>query len=159
MTKPPENTCLSGEIQNGRHVLRVRVYYEDTDFSGLVYHASYLRFMERGRTDYLRLNGIDHRATFEATQSDGAGFFFVVRTMQIEFLQAARMDDLLEIWTEPREVKGASATLLQRVVRDGATLIEATVRFACVAGGKPQRIPEHLRLALEKDRDARAAAR
>jgi acyl-CoA thioester hydrolase len=148
----------SGEIANGRHVLPVRVYYEDTDFSGLVYHASYLRFMERGRTDYLRLKGIDHRATFEATQKEGAGFFFVVRTMQIEFIKAARMDDVLEIWTEPREVKGASATLLQRVARDGETLIEATVRFACVADGKPQRIPERLRIAMEQDRDACAAS-
>src|SRR5215204_3894025 len=93
---------LSGTIRNGRHVLPVRVYYEDTDFSGVVYHASYLRFMERGRTDYLRLLGVDHRALFDE------GFAFVVRTMQIEFLRPARMDDVLEIRTAPQEVKGAS---------------------------------------------------
>ena len=64
---------LSGVLRDGRHVLPVRVYYEDTDFSGVVYHASYLRFMERGRTDYLRLLGVDHRALFEADRAGGAG--------------------------------------------------------------------------------------
>ena len=68
--------------------MQVRVYYEDTDFSGAVYHASYLRFMERGRTNYLRLLGADQRALFEETEREAPGFAFVVRTMQIEFLQA-----------------------------------------------------------------------
>ena len=74
----------------------VRVYYEDTDFSGAVYHASYLRFMERGRTNYLRLLGADQRALFEETEREAPGFAFVVRTMQIEFLKPARMDDVLD---------------------------------------------------------------
>jgi acyl-CoA thioester hydrolase len=147
---------LCGEMRGGRHVLAVRVYYEDTDFSGVVYHAGYLRFMERGRTDYLRLKGIDHRATFESTQAQGAGLAFAVRSMQIEFIKAARMDDILHIWTEPGEVKGASATLNQRVMRGDETLIEAAVRFACVAGGKPQRIPETLRRAMLADAEALA---
>jgi acyl-CoA thioester hydrolase len=157
MTKPDAEPT-SGWFDAGAHVLPLRVYYEDTDFSGVVYHAGYLRFMERGRTDYLRLLGIDHRAMFEATQQDGPGFAFVVRSMQIEFIKPARMDDVLEVWTAPQDVKGASATLLQHVVRDGETLIEASVRFACVAGGKPQRIPEPLRRALEADRAALVAA-
>lgn len=145
--------CLSGSIRAGRHVLAVRVYYEDTDFSGVVYHAAYLRFMERGRTDYLRLQGIDHRTMFEATQGKGGpGFAFVVRAMQIEFIRPARMDDLLEIWTEPQDVAGASALLRQRVMRDGAVLIEAGVRIACVSGSRPQRLPTRLRQALEADR-------
>src|SRR6266540_3569469 len=108
---------LAGRIGNGRHVLPLRVYYEDTDFSGVVYHASYLRFMERGRTDYLRLLGVDHRGLFEETEQEAPGFHFVVRSMQIEFLKPARMDDVLEITTEPEEVKGASITLLQMVTR------------------------------------------
>jgi acyl-CoA thioester hydrolase len=135
---------LSGEIRDGRHTLRVRVYYEDTDFSGVVYHASYLRFMERGRTDYLRLLGINHRALFEREEGREP-MAFAVRTMTIEFIKAAGMDDILDITTEPIEVGGASATLLQKVTREGETLVEARVRFAVVADGKPQRFPASLR--------------
>ena len=79
---------LDGEIRDGRHFLAVRVYYEDTDFTGIVYHANYLRFMERGRTNYLRLIGADHRALFEAAEQEAPGFAFVVRSMTIDFLQA-----------------------------------------------------------------------
>jgi acyl-CoA thioester hydrolase len=147
---------LSGAIQDGRHLLPVRVYYEDTDFSGVVYHASYLRFMERGRTDYLRLLGIDHRALFEQTEQEAPGFVFVVRTMHIEFLKPARMDDVLEIHTAPEEVKGASIALRQRVMRDGETLIDAQVRVAFVADGKVQRIPKPLRIAMKADQEAAA---
>src|SRR5215216_6497382 len=116
---------LSGTIRNGRHLLPVRVYYEDTDFSGVVYHASYLRFMERGRTDYLRLLGVDHRALFEETEREAPGFAFVVRAMSLEFLKSARMNDVLEIHTSPEEVKGASITLHQRVLRGDETLVDA----------------------------------
>src|SRR3954463_1058409 len=104
---------LCGEIRDGTHLLSLRVYYEDTDFSGVVYHASYLRFMERGRTDYLRLLGADHRALFEQTEAEAPGFSFVVRSMNIDFLKPARMDDVLQIVTRPHEVKGASITLHQ----------------------------------------------
>src|SRR5258708_30192219 len=105
--------ALDGALRDGRHVMAVRVYYEDTDFSGAVYHASYLRFMERGRTNYLRLLGADQRALFEATEKEAPGFAFVVRSMQIEFLKSARMDDLLDLVTVPEEVKGASVLLYQ----------------------------------------------
>jgi acyl-CoA thioester hydrolase len=148
---------LSGKIRDGRHVLLVRVYYEDTDFSGVVYHASYLRFMERGRTDYLRLLGIDHRGLFEQAAHEAASFAFVVRSMQIEFLKPARMDDVLEILTAPAEVKGASIILRQRVVRDRETLVDAQVRVAYVSGGRAQRIPGPLRVAMETDREAQGA--
>ena len=94
----------------------VRVYYEDTDFSGIVYHASYLRFMERGRTNYLRLLGADQRALFEEAAKEAPGFAFVVRSMQIDFCKPARMDDVLEIVTVPEEVKGASIVLHQQVI-------------------------------------------
>ena len=92
----------------------VRVYYEDTDFTGVVYHASYLRFMERGRTNYLRLLGADQRALFEQVQKAAPGFAFVVRSMQIDFRKPARMDDVLEVVTVPKEVKGASVVLQQQ---------------------------------------------
>jgi acyl-CoA thioester hydrolase len=138
----------AGEIREGRHILPVRVYYEDTDFSGSVYHASYLRFMERGRTDYLRLLGTDQRALFEQAESEAPGFSFVVRSMQIDFFKPARFSDLLEIITSPQEVKGASVLLKQRVTRDGAVLVEAAVRVAFVSGGRAKPIPKPLRLAM-----------
>jgi acyl-CoA thioester hydrolase len=145
---------LAGAIRDGRHVLAVRVYYEDTDFSGVVYHASYLRFMERGRTDYLRLIGADHRGLFEAAQREAPGFAFVVRSMGIEFLKPARMDDVLEISTRPDEVKGASVTLWQQVSRADTVLVEARVRVAFVAGGRARPIPKPLRLAMRADQAA-----
>jgi acyl-CoA thioester hydrolase len=142
---------LDGEIRDGRHVMSVRVYYEDTDFSGLVYHASYLRFMERGRTNYLRLLGADQRALFEETEKEAPGFAFVVRSMQIDFRKAARMDDVLEVITTAHEVRGASVTLDQRVVRGDEVLIEARVQVAFVSGGRARRIPEALRSAMRAD--------
>ena len=140
---------LSGEIRDGRHIKAVRVYYEDTDYSGIVYHANYLRFMERGRTDYLRLLGVDHRALFAEAEREAPGFHFVVRSMAIEFLKPARMDDVLHVVTRPDEVKGASITLHQQVIRDGETLVDAKVRVAFVSGGKAQRIPRALRMAMQ----------
>jgi acyl-CoA thioester hydrolase len=145
---------LDGEIRNGRHVLTVRVYYEDTDFTGIVYHANYLRYMERGRTNYLRLIGIDHRALFEETEKEAPGFAFVVRSMAIDFLKPARMDDLLEVLTEPDEVKGASMTLHQRVMRGEELLVDARVRVAFVSGGRARPIPKPLRVAMKADLDA-----
>ena len=142
---------LDGEIRDGRHVLAVRVYYEDTDFTGIVYHANYLRYMERGRTNYLRLLGADHRALFEQTEEEAPGFAFVVRAMSIDFLKPARMDDVLEISTEPEEVKGASITLHQRIKRGEELLVEASVRVAFVSGGRARPIPKPLRIAMKAD--------
>jgi acyl-CoA thioester hydrolase len=139
---------LDGEIRDGRHVMPLRVYYEDTDFSGIVYHANYLRFMERGRTNFLRLLGADQRALFEEAAKEAPGFAFVVRSMTIDFLSPAHMDDVLTVTTVPAEVKGASITLAQKVARGDEILVEAQVRVAFVAGGKAQRIPKPLRIAM-----------
>jgi len=144
---------LDGEIRDGRHVFVVRVYYEDTDFTGIVYHANYLRFMERGRTNYLRLLGADHRALFEAAEQEAPSFSFVVRSMRIDFLKPARMDDVVEIVTRPEEVKGASITLNQRTMRGEDLLVEAHVRVAFVAGGRAKPIPKPLRIAMQADQD------
>ena len=152
MTDPPL-VPLDGEIRNGRHVLAVRVYYEDTDFTGIVYHANYLRYMERGRTNYLRLLGADHRTLFEETEKEAPGFAFVVRSMTIDFLKPARMDDVLEILTEPREVRGASITLHQRIMRGEELLVEADVRVAFVSAGRARPIPKLLRAAMKTDLD------
>ncbi|MGB7035139.1 MAG: tol-pal system-associated acyl-CoA thioesterase [Xanthobacteraceae bacterium] len=148
---------LDGEIRDGRHVLTVRVYYEDTDFTGIVYHANYLRYMERGRTNHLRLLGADHRALFEATEKETPGFAFVVRSMTLDFLKPARMDDVLTVITEPEEVKGASITLFQRVMRGEDLLVEAHVRVAFISGGRARPIPKPLRVAMKADQDAAQA--
>ncbi|HUD87863.1 MAG TPA: tol-pal system-associated acyl-CoA thioesterase [Xanthobacteraceae bacterium] len=145
---------LDGEIRDGRHVQIVRVYYEDTDFTGIVYHANYLRYMERGRTNYLRLLGADHRALFEATEKEAPGFAFVVRSMGIDFLKPARMDDVLDVVTDPEEVKGASITLRQRVMRGDELLVEAHVRVAFISGGRARPIPKPLRVAMKADQEA-----
>ena len=130
------------------HRLQIRVYYEDTDFSGVVYHASYLRFMERGRTELLRDLGV-HQQAIHAGESDAhAPFAFVVRAMNIEFLKAARMDDVLTVETFAREVKGASAVLAQRVLRGDEVLVTADVRVAAVADGRPIRLPADVRAVL-----------
>ena len=143
---------LDGEIRDGRHAMSVRVYYEDTDFSHSVYHASYLRFMERGRSNYLRLLGASQRAMFEETEREAPGFSFVVRSMQIDSLKPAHMDDVLEVITDPEVVKGASITLRQQVIRDGELLVEAHVRVAFVSGGRARPIPKPLRTAMHADR-------
>lgn len=151
MKTPERWPDLAGKIENGAHFMAVRVYYEDTDFSGIVYHASYLRFMERGRTDFLRLLGVDHRALFEEAGKEAPGFAFVVRSMNIEYLKPAHMDDVLTIKTSPAEIAGASLTLKQEVFREDSLLLEAMVKAAFVSGGRARRIPEALRKAMAPD--------
>ncbi len=130
------------------HVLPVRVYFEDTDFSGLVYHASYVRWCERGRSDFLRLLGGDHRRLI-----DGAGgaepAAFVVRRMTFDFLKPARIDELIEVKTRVKGIGAASLTLLQGVERGQTTLIEAEVTVVLISvSGKPLRISNTLREAF-----------
>ena len=144
---------LDGELRGGRHIMAVRVYYEDTDFTGIVYHANYLRFMERGRTNYLRLIGADHRALFEASEQEAPGFAFVVRSMTIDFLKPARMDDVLSIVTAPQDIKGASITLKQQCRRGDEVLCEASVRVAFISQGRARPIPKPLRIAMKADQE------
>jgi acyl-CoA thioester hydrolase len=149
---------IDGTLGDGRHTQPVRVYYEDTDFSGVVYHASYLRFMERGRTNYLRLLGADHRAMFEQAAAEAPGFAFVVRHMDIAFRKPAHMDDVLTIVTLPEEVKGASIMLHQKVMRGEDVLVEAHVQVAFVSGGRAKPIPKPLRIAMKADQETGGAA-
>ena len=142
---------LDGTLTGGRHLMQVRVYYEDTDFSGFVYHASYLRFMERARTNFLRLLGVDQRDLFAAAQQEAPGFAFVVRAMTLDFLKPAVMNDLLTIVTAPQEVKGASITLHQTVMREEEVLLDAKVRVAFVSGGRARPIPKPLRIAMKAE--------
>lgn len=142
---------LDGEIRDGRHHMQVRVYYEDTDFSGIVYHANYLRFMERGRTNHLRLMGAEQHALFEQAETESPGFAFVVRSMHLDFMKPARMDDVLDIVTWPVAVKGASIMLNQEVRRGEEVLVKAEVRVAFISGGRAQPIPKTIRTLMKAD--------
>jgi acyl-CoA thioester hydrolase len=144
-------TSLDGAIIDGRHHMQIRVYYEDTDFSGIVYHANYLRFMERGRTNHLRLMGAEQHALFAQALAETPGFAFVVRSMQIDYLKPARMDDLLDVVTWPVEVKGASIVLGQEVRREGVLLVKAQVRVAFICDSRAQPIPKALRAVMKAD--------
>ncbi|MBA3902570.1 MAG: tol-pal system-associated acyl-CoA thioesterase [Rhodocyclaceae bacterium] len=124
----------------------VRVYYEDTDMAGIVYYAGYLRFLERGRTEWLRALGIGQ---FRLAQE--AGIAFAVRSLNIEYLKPARLDDVLGVFTEVESPGRAQVTLRQRIERDGEVLVEATVRVACIDARKmkPVALPEEIRTKME----------
>lgn len=130
------------------HVITARVYWEDTDASGLVYHTSYVRFMERGRTELLRGLGLQQSQLLEGAA--GAPIYFVVRAMELDFRKPAVLDDLLSVETRPLELGGASLTLDQRVTRGGETLVSATVKVVCVEAGRARRMPQDVRDKFER---------
>jgi acyl-CoA thioester hydrolase len=131
-----------------RHVLPVRVYFEDTDAGGIAYHASYIRWCERGRTDFLRLLGTDSRRLIDGSASSEPAAF-VVRRMNCDFLRPARMDDVLIVETRVKEMGGASVTLLQTVLNAGRPVFEAEVTVVLVAvSGKPLRLSTAIRSAF-----------
>jgi acyl-CoA thioester hydrolase len=132
-----------GRLDGDTHRLALRVYYEDTDFSGLVYHANYLRFLERGRTEFIRALGIDQRSLHAET-----GLAFVVSRMSLVFLRPAVMDDVVLVETVTRAARGAALVLGQRLLRGEAVLIEVEVTVVTVKGGRPQRLPEAIRAAI-----------
>jgi acyl-CoA thioester hydrolase len=134
---------LSGQLTADGHELVQRVYFEDTDFSGRVYHARYLHFLERGRSDYLRLLGIHHR------DLAAAGLAFAVHRMEIDFLRPASIDDVLSITTSLTAVGGARIHLLQQITRADVRLLEAKVSVVLIgANGRPSRLPEAIRSAF-----------
>ncbi|SKA14471.1 tol-pal system-associated acyl-CoA thioesterase [Consotaella salsifontis] len=133
---------LSGRLENGAHIFPVRVYYEDTDFSGVVYHARYLHFLERARTELLRLLGISHSRMEEGGY--GAPLAFAVRRMEIDFHRSARIDDLLSVRTSVRKIAGARIVLTQQALRGAEVLIEAVVTIAVVANGRAHRLPPEI---------------
>ena len=165
MSQPPEQAQgwaatwpdLAGRLVEGaagkRHVLPVRVYFEDTDFSGLVYHATYLRWCERGRSDFLRLMGNDHQALI-AGAAGREPAAFVVRRMRLEYLKPARIDEVLEVTTHAKESTAATLILDQRVTRGGVELFTAEVMVVLVsASGKPMRLSTALREALASSKE------
>ena len=133
------------------HLTSVRVYYEDTDFSGVVYHASYLRFLERGRTEFLRA----HAITQSRLHYEEAGLFFVVSRLSIDYVRAAGMDDLLTIETVLADLRGASMLLKQAATCEERLVVQADVTVAAVRNGRPVRIPGVLRKALTADEATR----
>ncbi len=131
---------LSGALTPFGHRLVARVYFADTDFSGVVYHARYLEFLERGRSDYLRLSGIHHTELLDGRH--GEKIVWVLRRMEIDFRQPARIDDILTIETRPESISGARIFMAQQIRRADEILIDAKVEAAIVGeAGKPKRFP------------------
>jgi acyl-CoA thioester hydrolase len=136
----------AGVIRDGEHRLPVRVYYEDTDFTGVVYHANYLRYFERGRSDCLRLRGISHTEL----RSRPEPIVFVVRRMEIDFVKAARIDDALVVHTAYGEQKGPRVLVRQRLTRGEETVASAAVEVVCIRlDGRPVKPPADVLVALQ----------
>ncbi|MDN5926426.1 MAG: tol-pal system-associated acyl-CoA thioesterase [Hyphomicrobiales bacterium] len=132
---------LSGELTPAGHRLLARVYFADTDFSGVVYHARYLEFFERGRSDFLRLAGVHH--TELADGRHGEKMVWVVRKMEIVFHAPARIDDILTIETKTAKVSGARIFMEQRIRRGDTALVDARVEAAIIGeSGRPRRFPK-----------------
>jgi acyl-CoA thioester hydrolase len=152
MSKWPD---LAGRIEGETHVLPIRVYYEDTDFAGYVYHANYLKFCERGRSDFIRLLGIDHQSL--AAAKIGEPGVFVVRHIEIDYLKPAQVDEVLEVVTRCAHIGGASLVLAQEVRRGETVVARTRVTVVLVSSsGKPQRIGALIRSALERFVNQRA---
>ncbi len=136
---------LSGTIEDGEHRLMVRVYYEDTDFTGLVYHANYLKFIERGRSDFLRLLGVHHHE-LRAHEDELA---FAVAHIDLRYRAPARIDDVLMVRTRVAGLRGAQIFMDQRCERDGVVLCEGRFDIVCIDGnGRPRRLPKSLAEAM-----------
>jgi acyl-CoA thioester hydrolase len=136
---------LTGTITDGVHRLNIRVYYEDTDFSGYVYHSNYLKFCERARSDFLRIVGVDQNTMF------AEGGAFVVRRMNCDFLRPAKFDEVLTVESKPGEVAGARFEIKQLVLRGDDVLFTAEVTAVLIDGrGRPKRISPELLAAMTK---------
>ena len=137
-------SALSGRLEGGVHILPLRIYYEDTDAAGIVYYANWLRFLERGRTELLRLLGQQHSAL-----RDARGVNWVVRRCTIDYLKPARLDDVVEVVTGCGELRGASLDMIQQARRGEDVLVRAELLVACMgANGRPVRLPSELRARL-----------
>lgn len=132
---------ISGTLTKTGHRLMARVYYADTDFSGVVYHARYLEFLERGRSDYLRLAGVHHTELIEGKH--GERIVWVVRRMEIDFRSPARIDDILTVETHTADISGARILMAQQLKRGEEVLVEAKVEAAIIGeNGRPRRFPK-----------------
>jgi len=128
----------AGRFDGRVHILPARIYYEDTDFTGLVYHANYVRFFERGRSDFLRLAGVSHSLLLQGAEPLG----FAVNRMELAFLKPARIDDALQIRTAFETIKGPRIFIAQRLERGGEPLVTARVEVCCISlTGRPRKPP------------------
>lgn len=126
------------------HEIKIKVYYEDTDAGGVVYYANYLRYLERARTEFLLLKGID------VVEYHNSGYFFVVANVNIKYKKPAKLGDILSITTEISDIKNATITFLNKIFKDELLLVEAYVTIACMGkDGKPKKFPEEVRNALK----------
>ena len=131
----------AGRFEGQEHWLPVRVYYEDTDFTGLVYHANYVRYFERGRSDFLRLAGVGHAELLEGERP----LAFVVSKMALRFLKPARIDDALVVRTTYQTIRGPRLTIAQSIERGDDVLCQAEVEAVCIhLDGRPRRAPQSL---------------
>ena len=136
-----DDIALTGIIENGTHRLLARIYYADTDFSGVVYHARYLEFLERGRSDFLRLSGV-HHTELDAGRL-GEKIAWVVRRMEIDFRIPAKIDDIITVETRVADISGARIQMAQRLLRGDDLLVEANVEAAIIGeNGRPRRFPK-----------------
>jgi acyl-CoA thioester hydrolase len=143
---PPDQTPSMGWLEGREHVLPVRIYYEDTDFTGVVYHANYLRYFERGRSDFLRLAGVSHQALLETP--DPAAF--TVTRIAVEFKRAARIDDALLVRTTYDAVRGPRLIIAQAILRGRDLIATAAVEAACIGlDGRARKPPPGLVEALK----------
>ncbi|HRE61741.1 MAG TPA: tol-pal system-associated acyl-CoA thioesterase [Micropepsaceae bacterium] len=135
--RDPKN-AFSGWFEGMTHVLPVRVYYEDTDTSGIVYHANYLRYFERGRSDFLRMAGVHHLVMLQGEDR----LAWTIRRINVAYHKPARVDDLLHVRTNYMEMKGARLSGHQSVVRGHDVLATAEIEAAIITlDGRPRRIP------------------
>jgi acyl-CoA thioester hydrolase len=135
-----------GRFEGKTHILPVRIYYEDTDLSGVVYHANYLRYMERGRSEYFRAAGITRLAMLEEAEPTA----WTLRKAALEYFRPARVDDLIEVHTVCVGITGARMTADQKIYAQGTLLTRGQIE-ACIItlSGKPRRIPLEMRQILE----------
>ncbi len=144
-------TPPGGVFDGTLHLYAVRVYYEDTDLSGIVYHANYLRWFERARSDVLRMLEIDQRAEIEAGARGEKGGAYAVADVQLRYIRPARLDDDIVIHTRCSELKAASVRMSQEAKRDGETICTAHFRVGFVGfDGRPRRQPDAWREAFKK---------
>jgi len=135
------NEPSAGRFDGREHLLPVRIYYEDTDFSGIVYHANYLRFFERGRSDFLRVAGIHHSEMLASAEPAA----FAVNKMNLEFLKPARIDDALVVHTVFETMRGPRIFIAQRLTRGVDVLVKASVEVCCISlTGRPKKPPAML---------------
>lgn len=153
MTKTTENwPDLAGRLTRRGHLLPVRVYFEDTDFSGVVYHANFLKFMERGRSDMLRLRGLSHKALIDGEHREPLAF--AVRHIDVTYLKPARIDEVIEVETTVAQSTAARLVLEQKIRRGSETLVEALVTVVMVnAAGRARRIPKRIGTKFVADDD------